>query len=155
MKYAGLLLMAGLVLTVASLLPAHRAAADKVYHSQHIPLTSANDSPLKKGFVENIHPNGPQIFARERYVLIGATPDTTYQVTLFIYLESPTCVNEPVVLPTATLETGAAGNGAAQAVIRPAEVPPPAHDKTHGVRWEVSSGGEVAYETACSVVTLD
>ena len=37
------------------------------------------------GFVENIHPNGPQVYAHEQYHLQHAVPRTEYTVTLHIY----------------------------------------------------------------------
>jgi len=58
------------------------ASADGVYHSEHIALTPVGTQPLRTGFVENIHANGPVVFAMERYVLNGASPETNYQVAL-------------------------------------------------------------------------
>jgi hypothetical protein len=53
------------------------AAGDAVYHSHHVALHPVGGAPLRSGFVENIHPNGPQVYAHEVYVLNGAQPDTT------------------------------------------------------------------------------
>jgi hypothetical protein len=41
------------------------ALADAVYHSRHIELLPVGGTPLRSGFVENIHANGPNVFARE------------------------------------------------------------------------------------------
>lgn len=130
------------------------AAADDVYHSEHVDLMPVGGASLRSGFVENIHSNGPQIYALERYILNGASPNTGYQVTLLLYLFDTGCSTTPVSVPTAAVQTNASGNGTAQAVFTPADVPPTLQG-THGIRWEVSTGGIVAYETACSAATLD
>jgi len=130
------------------------ATADAVYHSQHIDLQPVGSSPLRSGFVENIHPNGPQVFAHEVYALNGVEPKTTYQVTLLIYPFDPGCLAGASGIPTARLTTNAAGNGRADFFIAPGDIPPVLRNATHGVRWTVTSAGS-AYETACSAVTLD
>jgi hypothetical protein len=128
------------------------AAGDAVYHSQHIALEPVGGAPLRSGFVENIHPNGPQVFAHEEYVLVGAVSETAYSVTLHIS-SAPDC-SAPFFEPTtATFTTNAAGNGAADAVIRPDAVEG-LHGQTIHAYWTVS-GGDVAYETACQTVRLD
>jgi hypothetical protein len=130
------------------------AAADRVYHSEQIALAPVGGSPLRTGFVENIHANGPQIFAMERYVLNGAAPNTTYDVALHISVADPTCSSVDAVLPTATVTTGPVGNGVGMVTL-----PPSAADGLHGLTihivWVVSAGGSSAYETACTAVTLD
>ena len=133
------------------------AAADGVYHSQHIDLIPVGDAPLRSGFVENIHVNGPKIYARELYVLNGASPSTSYQVSLAVYVFDPDCSVDPVPIPSTTVQTNVSGNGTAQMVFTPDLVPSVWRDETrpHGVRWEFSTAGTVAYETACSIVTLD
>ena len=68
--------VAAAALSVALIVPA--ALADQVYHSSHIALFPTGATPLRSGFVENIHVNGPNIFAHEIYVLNGAQPETTY-----------------------------------------------------------------------------
>ena len=57
-----LILLTGGVLVVAG---AASALADAVYHSHHYALSSVNGAPLRSGFVENIHVNGPNIAAHE------------------------------------------------------------------------------------------
>ena len=37
------------------------ATADQAYHTEHLPLSPVADAPLKSGFVNNIHPHGPQV----------------------------------------------------------------------------------------------
>ena len=55
-------------------LPVTIANADAVYPSQHIPLHPVGTAPLTTGFVENIHANGPNVYAHEVYVVAGAVP---------------------------------------------------------------------------------
>jgi hypothetical protein len=131
------------------------AAGDAVYHSQHVRLHPVGGAPLRSGFVENIHPNGPRVYAHEVYVLNGAQPNTSYQVVLLLFPFSTSCTGTAAVIPTATLDTNGSGNGKAQFFFRPADVPPALRGGTHGLIWEVSTGGSLAYATSCSSVTLD
>ena len=71
------------------------AAADRVYHSGHYDLAALDAAPLRNGFVENIHANGPTVYAHEQYVLNGATPNTTYQVVLMVFPGDTTCSGTP------------------------------------------------------------
>ena len=139
-------------LTVLALAPA--ASADRSYHSQHIALQPVGDAPLRTGFVQNIHATGPNVYGHEIYHLSGAVPNTTYQVTLLLYPFDPTCSAAPAPVPTAQLQTNQAGNGNADFVFAPSDVPAEIRNATHGIRWTVTSATS-AYETACSAVTLD
>jgi hypothetical protein len=139
-------------LALLAMVPA--AAADRFYHSQHLELQPVGASPLRLGFVQNIHANGPNVYGHEIYVLNGAAPNTTYQVTLLLYPFDPTCSTAPVAVPTAQLVTNAVGNGQADFVFTPADVPPDVRNATHGIRWTVTNVGS-SYATACSAVTLD
>ena len=136
----------------ALLLPAS-ASADRVYHSEHLPLVSA--SGVHHGFVQNIHPNGPQVYAHEIYSLKGALPNTTYQVFLLVHLGDQGCDSTTAEnFGFTELSTNARGNGTADRFIP--SVPEAIRDQTHGVRWEVrTTGGTLAYQTACTNVTLD
>jgi hypothetical protein len=147
-------LTAGLAAVAALSGPAARA--DQVYHSQHIALQPVGNEPLRSGFVENIHVNGPTIFAHEIYVLNGAEPATTYQVTLNIFALDPTCAGSPdLVIPTAAITTNTAGSGRGDAVFRPSDVPATLRHATSGVIWTVSDSSGVEFSTGCQVVTLD
>jgi hypothetical protein len=53
------------------------AWGDAVYRSRHIALRPVGSAPLRSGFVENIHANGPTVYAMERYALVGAAPAAT------------------------------------------------------------------------------
>ena len=124
-----ILVIAVVPMLVAVLAPA-RAIADQVYPSEHIPLTPVGDEPLRSGFVENIHASGPVVFAMERYVVNGASADTTYDVMLHIWIEDTSCTGEPdLVLPTVSFSTNAAGNGVGMVRFF-ARVPRCARDRT-------------------------
>ncbi|MGA9161796.1 MAG: hypothetical protein WB297_13160 [Actinomycetota bacterium] len=119
------------------------------------------DQPLRTGFVENIHANGPVVFAMERYVLNGASPSTTYDVALNIWFDAtcPTTVPD-VPLAGISFATNAVGNGVGKARFAPADAGPPGgglHGLTVGIVWTLSihDTATLAYHTACTVVTLD
>jgi hypothetical protein len=142
-----------LAAVLGALVLAPLGGADAVYHSQHIALTPVGSAPLHSGFVENVHPNGPQVFAHEIYVLNGAAAGS-YQVTLWISGDTTACAGASPV-PTATLTTNDRGNGVADAVIRPALIDAAGlHGATLGIYWTVV-GATASYRTACSVVHLD
>jgi len=117
-------------------------------------------APRRAGAVVNAHANGPQRYAHEQYTLVGAQPNTTYQVRLLVDRDGAACATAPelmeLMLPTAELTTNAAGNGTAQAVFTPADVGDPANT-TVGGRWQVTlvGGSTVLYQTACTAITLD
>ncbi len=144
-----------LAVSLVALMSAQLASADAVYHSEHMELSPVGGQPLRSGFVENIHPNGPNNYARERYVLNGAAANTVYEVRLLVHLFDPTCSNAPALFAATPLGTNGAGNGSAQLLIRPEDVPPAVRNATHGVHWEVWRDGTLAYTTACTSVTLD
>jgi hypothetical protein len=141
------------VLTAALLAPA--ASADQVYHSEHLALIPVGGAPLKSGFVENIHPNGPHVYAHEIYTLKGATPGTTYLVFLLVHLGDPGCDGVTATnFGSTELTTNGAGNGTSDRFIQ--GVPDGIRNQTHGVRWEVTTvGGTLVYRTDCTNVTLD
>lgn len=143
-------ILAAAALAVA-LAPA--ALADAVYHSSHIALVPVGSAPLRSGFVENIHANGPNVFAHEEYVLNGAMPNTSYTVTIHVFA-APGCTNTVFDLDTATLTTNPAGNGTAEKVFTPADVDGLANSTIYAY-WTVSTGGSVTYMTACQTIQLD
>jgi len=145
------------VATVGALLLPAYASADSVYHSEHLPFAAVGGAPLDHGFVQNIHANGPQVYAHEIYSLKGALPGTTYQVFLLVHLGDPGCDSSAATdFGSTALTTNAAGNGTADRFIPTAAVPAGIRNQTHGVRWEVrTAGGTLVYRTACTNVTLD
>lgn len=131
------------------------ALADRAYHSSHVPLEPVAGAPLRSGFVQNIHPNGPTNYAIEVYVLNGAEATTEYQVVLHVFAFDPACSGDPAVsINTAGIFTNSAGNGRSAIHISPADAGP-LRGATHGAMWTVEKDGVVAYATACEVVALD
>ena len=149
------LLAAGALALLAAALLAPAASADPVYHSEHLALSPVGSAPLKSGFVENIHPNGPQVYAHEIYTLKGAAAGTTYLVYLLVHLGDPGCDGSTATnFGSTPLTTTAVGNGTADRFIP--SVPDAIRNQTHGVRWEVTTlGGTLVYRTDCTNVTLD
>ena len=141
---AGIVVMAGAV----------SARADRVYHSQHVALSPIGGAPLRSGFVENIHADGPNVYAHEQYVVNGAEPGTTYQVVLMIFPLDTTCSSRPITIPTAVITTNAAGNGSADHVFTPADADG-LRGLTVGGMWFLMNGNTAAYATSCTTVHLD
>lgn len=143
--------MCAFVAAVGALLLPASASADRVYHSEHLPLVSA--SGVQHGFVQNIHPNGPQVYAHEIYTLRHAVPGT-YQVSLNVFPTSLNCTvtESTFALQTATLETNAVGNGRAEVKFAPEDVAS-LRGMTLSISWTVT--GPATYVTGCTVVELD
>jgi hypothetical protein len=138
---------------LAALLPPV-AAADRVYHSEHLRLAPVGGAPLRSGFVENIKAEGPRIYAHEIFVLNGARSRTTYTVTRNFFFLDPECDGQLVFdSDVAILRTNASGNARGDVVVRPADVA--GFEGVHGVMWTVQDGDTVVYQTSCTVVTLD
>jgi len=148
--------LAVLATAAAALAFVSAASADQVFHTLHAELTPVGDAPLQSGFVNDIHVNGPQIAALERYVVNGAAPNATYQVTILVWPADPSCSGTPpVALPTSTLTTNARGNGEADFTF-PAGGPPTGLEGLEsGIAWTLSLGDVVQYQTGCNTLTLD
>jgi hypothetical protein len=107
------------------------------------------------GFVENIHANGPNIYAHEQYVLNNGLPSTTYQVVIHLSaLADTTCSAPFLVLPTASLTTNVAGNGSAYHVFTPTDAGP-LRGATWRAYWTLETPAGVAYRTSCETIVLD
>jgi len=125
--------------------------------AQHFPLMPLGGEPLQEGFVEVIHPNGPQVYTHHVYKLNGARSDQSYQVVISIWTSNLTCSGDPqFVLPSAVLVTNASGNGEADAVFDPELV------ATLGLRGLTIGGnvtlvreGSPAYTIGCQVIQHD
>jgi hypothetical protein len=142
-------------LACAALVPPF-AAADRVYHTEHLSLAAVGGAPLRSGFVQNIKAEGPRIYAHEIFVLNGARKRTTYTVTRDFFFQDPECAGSLVFHDEdiAELRTNASGNAREDVFVEPAEVA--GFEGVHGVMWTVrDAGGAVAYRTACTAVTLD
>jgi hypothetical protein len=131
------------------------ADADRSYHAAHIALAPVGSAPLTSGFVENIHANGPNVYAHEIYQLNGAEPNTSYQVALSIWTTSTSCSGEPTLrLPTAALTTNSAGNGLADVFFTPTDADG-LRGLTVSAMWTLSNGTTPTYATHCEVISLD
>lgn len=138
--------------------PASTASADAVFHSARYELHAVDSAPLSSGFVIDIHANGPQVYAQERYQLMGALPSTTYQVTLLAYTDLG-CTGVPLSIPETTMTTDARGNTHGSVTFTPADVAAfrnPTGTATYGLAWVIGPQGQsAAYTTGCQVVSLD
>ena len=151
LRMSGIVAVAALVASLAMAVP---ASADQAFHTQRIPLSPVAGAPLQSGAVIDIHTQGPTIFSQERYLLVGAQADTTYQVTLLVYSD-PGCTALLFPIPTATMTTNAAGNAHGKATFSPQDVQGLART-TYYLVWQVSvQGGAAAYRTGCIPVVLD
>jgi hypothetical protein len=140
---------AALITAFGSAVP--RAAADQTFHTERIPLLAVNGAPLHKGFVVDVHTEGQKLSAIERYVLVGAAPNTTYQVQLSAYPDTA-CAQTPLVtIQEAKLVTNVVGNGEAGFTFPAAPAPAPG---TFNLQWHVLNGGTIAYQTACTLVAV-
>ena len=130
------------------------AAADSVYHTEHLALRPVGDAPLRSGSVTNIKAQGPVVYAHEVYVLNGALPNETYTVTNNFHYLSPDCSLNDYPFDTAVMTTGPDGNAHGEAKISPADTA--GFQGVSGVFWTLrDSHGHVVYETECTAVTLD
>jgi hypothetical protein len=127
------------------------------FPAQHFPLLPAAGEPLRDGFVEVIHPEGPEVYARHVYQVNGARSFEAYDVVISIWTTSLACDGQPAfVLPVAVLDTNVSGNGRADVVHDPELL------AALGIRG-LTIGGEVtllragspAYSTGCRPVELD
>jgi hypothetical protein len=131
------------------------AGADSTYHSAHISLAPIAGAPLISGFVENIHADGPNVYAHEIYQLVGAAPSTSYQVVLSIWTTNTSCSGSPTLqLPTATLTTNGAGNGLADVFFTPANADG-LRGLTVSARWTLWNATTPTYATDCEIIKLD
>ncbi len=148
------LLVAIVALVVAS---GQVASADGTYHTQKIPFMPVAAGTSGGGFVVNIHANGPNVFAHEEYVVKGAQPLTTYEVTLHVSLPNdPTCSSPIGTVVTATITTNPEGNGTAFHVFTPEDISGAGlHGLTIHPLWTLSTGGQVVYTTGCQTAQLD
>jgi hypothetical protein len=146
------------VLTTAVVVASVSAVASAApFPAQHFSLVSVEGEPLQEGFVEVIHPDGPQIYARHVYQLNGARSDQSYDVVISIWTSRLDCSEPPTfVLPVAVLVTNATGNGHADVVHAPELL------AALGIRGLTIGGvvtlfrqGTPDYTTGCKVIQLD
>jgi hypothetical protein len=105
--------------------------------------------------VQNIHADGPNVYAHELYQLNGAEPNSSYQVVLSIWTTSTSCSAQPTLqLQTATMMTNAVGNGLADAVFTPEDADG-LRGLTVSAMWTLWNGSTATYATDCEVLSLD
>jgi hypothetical protein len=146
---------------VLSLLQVPLAIADRVYHSERLDFwltaegEAAGHPELRSGHVVNIHPNGPVNGALERYMINGAAANANYQVVILAFADLG-CAGDPTLaIPTALLETNSQGNAHGRGRFSRAELDP-FSGAVIGVYWTLEDeNGEVAYQTDCTVVSID
>jgi hypothetical protein len=126
------------------------AGADSAYRTEQLDLVGVAGAP-GGGRVVNIHTNGPVLYAHEIYTLRHAAPGT-YQVFLNLFITSQDCTGPVIPVPTATLQTNAAGNAQGDATFTPADAGD-LRGLSFGINWTVV--GPATYQSACTVVTLD
>jgi len=151
-----------LVGTLALLAPLTGVRADQDFHTERLPLIltaegAETDPPhpaLRSGHVVDIHANGPQIGALERYQINGARANSSYDVVLEVFAGDCEGDELPPVTTT-TLETNKQGNAHGDFVFSAADLVP-SQGAVVGVQWTlVDEEGISAYETPCIVVTVD
>jgi len=140
--------------TVALLLAATPAVADSTYQTERLSLRPvAGSGETGSGMVVNAHPNGPRIYAHEQYLLTGAEASETYDVWLLLGAD---CASLAPAVPTASIRTNAAGNGAAKYVFTFDFVDGAGlRGMTFAGAWQVLNDGVVAYQTGCTSIELD
>jgi hypothetical protein len=125
--------------------------------AQHFALVPLTDEPLREGFVEVIHPDGPQVYAHHVYQLNGARSHQSYEVVISIWTSNVECDDDPAyVLPAAVVDTNSSGNGEADVVFAPDLLDALGlRGLAIGGNVTVFRGGSPAYTTGCQVIQLD
>ena len=142
---------------LAVLAVAGPVSADSVYHTEQLALEPV-DRALGDGMVVNIHPNGPKVFAAERYALRNAEANASYTIWLIIDANRLRCDFAGLQIPMASaLETNAMGNGTTPAdfFFAPEGIPPCLRDASFPIHWEATLRGTRTHITEWTTVTLD
>lgn len=134
--------------------------ADQDFHTARLPFVLtpegelAGHPELRSGHVVDIHANGPQIGALERYMINGAKPNTRYQVVLLVFEDD--CGGDFLFpIPTVILATNKHGNAHGKVVFTPEDLAG-VSNSSFGIQWTLEDeDGVVAYETECILVTVD
>ena len=132
-------------------------AADSVYHTEQLALESIGGAS-GSGMVVNIHPNGPMMFASERYALRGAEPNATYTVWLVVDATNLDCAFADLTIQMkAELQTNVVGNGTSPAdfAFHPGDIPPCLRNASFPIHWDVTLDGTLTHRSESTIVTLD
>ncbi|HEV8716993.1 MAG TPA: hypothetical protein VGX03_29755 [Candidatus Binatia bacterium] len=144
---------------VLVLTPLTAVVADQAFHSQRLSFSLTTfgaltgHPELRSGQVVDIHANGPQVGALERYMINGAKPNTSYQVVLHVF-DGGCAGGQIALIPTATLGMDAHENAQGQAVFTPEQLAPFA-GMVFGIYWTLVADNIIAYKTPCIVVAID
>ena len=148
-----LLVLAVTAAIVAALAPL--AAADAVYHTEHLALTPVGGAPLRSGFVQNIKAEAQGLRARAVHAERSRSEHDLHRDEEILRLDPGCDGNLVFPSPVGSITTNPAGNGSDRVVVRPEEIPGFLVG-AHGVLWTVTEGsGAIRYQTACTTVTLD
>ena len=161
MKRSGIFTVIGMC--GAALVAAPIASADQTYHSERLDFkltvagAGAGHPTLRSGQVVNIHPNGAVNGALERYMINGAKPNTSYRVEILIFANGDSqCLGDlAFFVPTDTLNTNRQGSAHGQGHFSRAELVP-FKGAVLPVKWSLLDNNDVsAYESRCTIVTVD
>ena len=132
-------------------------AAGASFPAEHFSLVPVGAEPLQEGFVQVIHPDGPEVYARHVYQLNGARSNQSYEVVISIWTSNLECSDDPqFVLPVAVVDTNASGNGHADVVHDPELLAMLGlRGLTIGGNVTLFHEGSPAYSTGCQVIQLD
>ncbi len=145
-----------LAVALAALALTPTASADRLFHTQHIALTPIGDAPLRSGFIQQMHANGPKVYGYDGVMLNGARPNTEYVAVMFVFPFDPTCAGSGIPFQGIPFATNRAGTGHGSGEIIPPEaIPPEVRGFVHGFYWIVFTGGAPAYGTACAPLPTD
>jgi hypothetical protein len=133
------------------------SAAGAPAPAQHFSLVPVGGELLRNGFVEIIHPDGPQVYAHHVYQLNRARSNQSYEVVISIWTSNLACAGDPAfVLPAAVVETNPSGNGEADVVFAPELLDALGlRGLMIGGNITLSHDGWPAYTTGCRVIQLD
>lgn len=161
MKLSGIFTTLGMCATIVLGTP--NASADQTYHTERLDLqltqagAGAGHPALRSGQVVNIHPNGAINGAIERYMINGAKPNTRYHVEILVFDGADKqCLGDSIFfVPTATMTTNAQGSAHGQGHFSRANLVP-FKGAVLPVNWSLRDDNSVsAYETRCTVVSVD
>lgn len=126
------------------------ARADQGFHTTSYDLVTVGGSGVA-GTVVDIHTQGPQVYAQERYRLRGAVPGAEYTVSLTAYADAA-CTTVALAVPGSPSGTAnAAGVVSAQRTFPPMGLTP----GTLYLRWVVTGPSGPVAQTACVAVPVD
>jgi hypothetical protein len=143
------------------------ALGDQTMHTVRAPFVSQDPStyPLKNGFVNVTHTNGPVNFEQKLFQLHGAKPDTEFSITRKLVFTLGSTVLATVILPSGlSFITDTHGNGHIMTPLAPDDPALVAFKVTHGglpsgtvvtMVNQLYDGATLAYEAEPYVAGFD